>query len=227
MLDAEITAAIERSRLAGLPAELLERLTADAIDLIAPAGSLVNPEGRRPFAHLVVRGLVRAFASSAEGRQVTIRYVRPGGLIGIATLFAEAGGAGMTMALQDVRLLVLRPTIVRELGLTDSRLASALLAELSDRVFAFQDELVASTFASLRQKIARHLLDIASADHPGGSIVARIAQQELGDAVGTSREVVVRILRDMREDGLVETRRDRIRLVQPDRLFDATWQPIR
>lgn len=52
MLDSETVAAIEQSRLAGLPGDLLERLTADAIDLWVPAGSVVHPDVDRPFAEL-------------------------------------------------------------------------------------------------------------------------------------------------------------------------------
>ena len=226
-MDSETGSAIERGRLAELPTDLLERLTADAIDLIAPAGSVVHPDGLRPFADLVVRGLVRVFASSTDGRQFTARYVRPGELVGIASLFTTGYGPITTMALKETRLLVMRPAVVRDLALTDHALSAALLAELSDRVVAYQAELAGSTFASLRQKVARHLLDIATPDRPGGGFTASITQQELGDAVGTSREVVVRILHDLREAGLVETSRDRILLPRPDRLFDETWQPAR
>jgi CRP/FNR family cyclic AMP-dependent transcriptional regulator len=227
MLDFETASAIERSRLAKLPADVLERLTADAIDLVAPAGSVVHPDGTRPFSDLVVRGLVRVFASSADGRQFTARYVRPGELVGIASLFTTGYGLITTMALKEARLLVMRPSVVRELALTDQQVSAVLLAELSDRVVAYQAELAGSTFASLRQKVARHLLDVATPDRPGGGFTASITQQELGDAVGTSREVVVRILHDLREAGLVETRRDRILLPEPDRLFDETWPSAR
>jgi biotin operon repressor len=46
-----------------------------------------------------------------------------------------------------------------------------------------------------------------------------ISQQELANAVGTVREVVVRVLRDLRQDGVVRTERDRIVLLEPARLI--------
>jgi CRP/FNR family transcriptional regulator len=46
----------------------------------------------------------------------------------------------------------------------------------------------------------------------------RQSQQELADAVGTVREVVVRVLRDLRTERIVETGRDRIVIVDPARL---------
>ena len=42
--------------------------------------------GSDPRAALVVRGLIRVYLSSPGGRQVTVRYARPGDVLGIAVL---------------------------------------------------------------------------------------------------------------------------------------------
>ena len=51
-----------------------------------PAGTTVYQPGSEPRAALVVRGLLRVFLASLEGRQVTVRYARPGDVLGIAVL---------------------------------------------------------------------------------------------------------------------------------------------
>jgi CRP/FNR family cyclic AMP-dependent transcriptional regulator len=44
--------------------------------------------------------------------------------------------------------------------------------------------------------------------------------------VGTVREVVVRVLRELRQEGVVRTERDRILLTDPARLIDEQgWNP--
>lgn len=53
-----------------------------------------------------------------------------------------------------------------------------------------------------------------------------MTQQELADAVGTVREVIVRLLRELRQEGLVRTERDRMVIVDPSRLIDEQgWNP--
>jgi CRP/FNR family transcriptional regulator len=49
-------------------------------------------------------------------------------------------------------------------------------------------------------------------------IVVPVSQRELADAVGTVREVVVRVLRELRRDGVVRTERDHIVILDPARL---------
>jgi DNA-binding IscR family transcriptional regulator len=67
----------------------------------------------------------------------------------------------------------------------------------------------------VRQRVARHLLDVASTHQQGAALVAPLRQQELADATGTVREVVARVLRDLRDAGLVETTRAGVRILDP------------
>ena len=83
--------------------------------------------------------------------------------------------------------------------------------------------LAANTFGTLRQRIARHLLDLAASSLPATTLVANISQQELADAVGSVRPVVARILRDLRDAGFVETTKDGITLLDPQALVAETW----
>ncbi len=227
----EILAAIAQSRLAGLPADLLERVTTDALRLDVPAGMTLVREGDRgQVADLVLQGLIRTYITAPSGRQITIRYSRTGSLLGIATLFVPATESLGLQALVDSRILVLRPAILQALARSDVHVACALLGETSDRAMAYIEELGGHAFASLRQRLVRHLLDLATveADQARNEmVVARVSQQELADAAGTVREVVVRMLRDLRREGLVETGRDGIILLDPARLHAATWSRSR
>ena len=81
-----------------------------------------------------------------------------------------------------------------------------------------------NAFGSVRQRVATHLLDLASTQQrPRGRLVARVKQQELGDAVGSSREVVARVLRELRLEGLVATGPDSIDVLDPTGLQAQRW----
>ena len=150
---------------------------------------------------------------------MTIRYCRSGALIGAATLCAPVSRPFAIQALAPSELLRLRPPVVSSLAERDARVANALLAETSERVLAFVGELSAVSFASTRERVGRHLLDLAANQQHGAELVAGITQQQLADAVGSVREVVVRVLRDLRREGVVETRRGAIRILDPGRLI--------
>ncbi|MEP7023532.1 MAG: cyclic nucleotide-binding domain-containing protein [Actinomycetota bacterium] len=95
MADREVDDALARSFLAELPAELTGRLRAEGERADYPAGTTVYRAGSNPQAALVVRGLSRVHLSSSGGRQVTVRYARPGDVQGIAVLVDGPGSVGV------------------------------------------------------------------------------------------------------------------------------------
>jgi CRP/FNR family transcriptional regulator, cyclic AMP receptor protein len=218
-LGADGRAAIAASSLGSLPPEVIAELTAGARRLRIPARSTFRDEGEdSPHLELVLAGLVRVQVSATNGRTMTIRYARAGALLGVATLYAEVSRPFGIQALSASELLSLRPSIVREWADRDPRVARALLTETSERVMSFVAEFSGHAFANVRERIARHLLDLASDQQRPGELLAQISQQELADAVGTAREVVVRVLRELRERGAVQTGRDGIVIRDPERL---------
>ncbi len=223
-MDADLRRAISMSHLRGLPPAVLAELLAGVVRAKVPAGSVTHREGEdAPHVELVVSGVVRVFVTAPDGRTMTIRYCRSGALIGVMSLFA----AGFTLpatiqALVDVDVLRLSPSVARMAAERDVRVARAFLAEQSERAMNFMYEIPGGAFATMRQRVARHLLDLASERASerarGQELAAPVSQRELADAVGTVREVVVRVLRELRRDGLVRTERDRIIIVDPDHL---------
>ena len=78
----------------------------------------------------------------------------------------------------------------------------------------------------MRQRVAAHLLDLASTQrHPHDRLVARVSQQDLADAVGSVREVVARVLRDFRVAGIVATAADTVVILDAARLHAETAGP--
>jgi CRP/FNR family transcriptional regulator len=221
--DAGFREALAASPLAGLPSATVTGVLAGARALRTPAAGIVRREGQ-PGSHLelVVTGLVRGFLQGADGRTLTIRYARPGALLGTVSLFdARYAMPGSTQALVPSSLVQLRPGVVLAAVDRDPQLARALLEDLSSRVQEYIAQIHQRAFASVRQRVARHLLDLASERQVGPDHVAPITPQDLADAVGSVREVVVRALGDLRGEGTVETRRRGIVILAPDRLLEA------
>ena len=223
-LDDDVAAAICGSHLGSLPSAVITRLAADASRLHVPAGSTIHRQGDAT-AHfeIVVAGLVRVYVTARDGRTMTVRYCRPGALIGVVSLFASPSFSlpVTVQTVTDAVLLAFPPSVLRRAAERDPQIARAFLGELSERVLDFIAEIPGSAFATVRQRVAHHLLDLASESQQGGRLVASIGQQELADAVGSVREVVVRALRELRREGLVETRRDGIVLLDAERLLEA------
>jgi CRP/FNR family transcriptional regulator, cyclic AMP receptor protein len=235
-VDDGVAAALAASNLARLPGPALHRLLTRGRLVRVPAGSVTHREGEMTeHVELVVDGLVRVFVTAPDGRSLTVRYARRGALLGVVSMYAAdfRMPAGI-QAVVDAELLRLWPDVVRRAAAEDPHVADALMHELADRVLSFIHEIPGSAFSSVRQRVARHLLDLASQESRtsrGARLVLTVpvSQRELAEAVGSVREVVVRVLRDLRESGVISTHRDHIDILDPVRLSreqGGTWVPV-
>ena len=220
-MDATVRSAVAASHLRDLPAEVLDELFKDAVRAKVPAGAIAHRESEdAPYLELVLAGVIRVFVTAPDGRTMTIRYCRPGELLGAMSLFsAEFSEPATKEALVDAELLKIAPSRVRTMAERDLRVARALLVEVSERARNFVQEISGTAFATIRQRVARQLLDLASTRpfeaRTNGELAVQVTQQDLAAAAGTVREVVVRALRRLREDGVVRTERDRIVILDP------------
>lgn len=217
-IDGAVRDAIAISHLRDVSAGALDGLLAASRRFDVPAGSTVRRVGDAgPHLELVVGGFVRVFMMAPDGRTVTVRYLRRGALAGVASLFTRGFSMpGSIQAVLDSTLLAFDPMVVRGLAERDLGVARGLLAELSERVLSFAAEIPGNAFTTVRQRVARHLLDLATEQQQEGhDLVAQVSQQALADSVGSVREVVVRVLRELREDGAIRTSRAGITILRP------------
>src|SRR3954468_858941 len=205
------------SFLAALDPVVRQRLTAGGILLDVPAGSIVYRAEDAPRLGVIVKGLVRVFLTSPEGRQLTVRYARAGAVLGAPT--AIGGPVDVSVqALTETSVLMLDLAAVRSLAMADAQVAWSLAEEVTHRLYEVLEAFSGNIFGSVRQRVARHLLDLAADGQTDTHLVARVNQQAVADAAGTSREVVARALSDFRHARLVESTKDGIILLDPDRL---------
>jgi CRP/FNR family transcriptional regulator, cyclic AMP receptor protein len=183
-----------------------QRIVAGATERTVRAGRpIFPPRAAWTRAGMVLEGIARAYLDSNDGRQVTIRYVRPGGTIG--NVFPIAGDRAplAIKAVTDCRILEFDPSEMLRIISSDAATGVVILTVLSQRLEDLYATLAASAFGTMRERIAGHLLEMAHTDQESGRIVVSVTQQRLADDVGTVREVVARTLREFRDDGLVET----------------------
>ena len=214
--------AIRQSALAKLPPALLKTLTREAIPVNLPAGTTLYYEEDEPRCGLVISGLIRVYMTSPDGRQITVRYVRAGGLLGIAALVGGPAPVSVQI-LTDAALLMLNVRTLQFSGQTEPKVGWLLAQEVTRRLYDTLEALAGNAFGSLQQRVARHLLDLAASHQQGQGLLVRLTQQELADAVGSVRPAVARILRDLRLEGIISTSSDGILILKPDELHAKTW----
>jgi CRP/FNR family transcriptional regulator len=127
-------------------------------------------------------------------------------------------------ALTDSTIYLLDVEHVKHLARQDAAVVWTLAEESVHRLYDVLEELAGNTFATVRQRVVRHLLDLASSRPSSGRpLIARVSQQDLANSVGSVREVVARVLRELRAGALVRTSAGRIEILDPLELSRELW----
>ena len=223
---ARIEEVVATSVLGRLPAPVRSAVLARSVLAQIPASGTLHRQGREPWVALVLEGLVRVYVETESGRQATVRYAREGALLGLAATLGGSVPANVH-AVTDSVLLRLDVDLLQRECSADPRAAWVLAVELAQALCDMVLELAETDFASVQQRVVRHLLDLAvrppEGDPAGRALVARVTHQQLADAAGTVREVAARTLQQLRRDGLVSSVPGGVRLDDPAALHRRTW----
>ena len=202
--------------LPGLPEGTRAAILAGATGYDIAAGEPVL-DGGPARVGILETGLAREYLTAGDGRQVTVRYIHPGVLIGNLSGLRGDRSPCRVQAVAPSRITELNAALVFRLMRTDSAVAVAMFAEASRWLEDAYVALAATAFGSMRERVARHLLHRAQPEALTGRLVAPVTQQQLAEAIGTAREVVARIFRDLRAEGLIRTG-DGIEILDPARM---------
>jgi len=167
-------------------------------------------------AYFVADGAVRVYYVDADGQEGTLYSVTRGEscILAVNALFsglmypawADAGAKG-------ARLVRLEAAVARELVATEPAFTQQMFAQISGRLFGLLRGLEHALRLPLASRLILALLE--NCDEAGG---VRSSHQLLALDLGTSREVVSRLLRALAADGLVQNGYRRIQLLDPAEL---------
>lgn len=160
----------------------------------------------------IVSGALRVYILSEEGRAFTLYMLRDGeiGLLACTSFLTSIHCDISIEAAKDTVLFISDTAAVR--GILDANISVRARAyeyavvRLSEMLWKFQQML----FTSAERRLAKFLLT-ESARTAGDEI--RLTHEETAQYLGTAREVVSRLIREFSQEGLVQTSRGCIHIL--------------
>lgn len=199
-----------------------EVLDAAGVDRDYPPDSVICLEGEVTRHVLVVRrGLLRVTATTAGGHEKVLAVRGAGDIVGERSAVDGLPRSATVRALGEVRALVLSAAAFAELCRRHPRIAWAVLTVVVSRQ-RDTDRQRMQISGTATQRVAAVLIDVALRRGIADQGAVALSQEELAGIAGTSRESLVRVLRSLREEGIISTGRRKIEIHRVSRLYDFT-----
>lgn len=192
----------------GLSNDELRYLATEARRRRFRAGEMIIYQGEPGSAcHILIRGRVRVFLIGEDGRELAVRILGPGEIVGEMALFEDLPRSANVEALEETQTLELQREALLRCLRKSSGLALSLLRALSARLRSTTEEAEGLASLTVPERLTRRLRQLAEwsgTPAPDGvRIVPPMTQQELAALIGTSRESVNRALVRLRRQGKV------------------------
>jgi len=182
-----------------------QKLLSNSVRVSYEPGVIAHRPGDPDRAEIIEVGMARLFLSSADGRQATARYVRPGQLMGSLPIFGLGFDGSCQMLVESSAIRLDLRTVRRQLE-RDQEVAYALAGDLACRYSHTIRALAVQTFGTVVQRVAFDLLNRACREQlASGILEARATHEEIAHGIGSARQVVSRGLTELREAGLIAT----------------------
>jgi len=166
-------------------------------------------------AYLVLRGQLRVYTYTPQGTEATLYFIRPGEtcVLALNCLFNDLRYPAWVESSGDTDVVVIPGSVYRRLFESESAVQDMTVSALSTLVFRLMDELEQIHSCNLDQRLASFLLNNASDDG-----VVSMTQQTLAGHLGTTREVIARLMQGFSAQGLVSTKRGAVSIIDAERL---------
>jgi len=216
---------------------LFSDLEKDQIDALAqvaksrvyPKGSIIIYEGDTGDAllYLIIEGRAKVTLISDEGREIILATLKTGDFFGEMSLLDGAPRSATIVAMEDTRLLVLyREDFLAKL-VEHPSVSMKIFQALTARLRAANHKIGSLALLDVYGRVANTIYQMAKTEgrRLGNNRLcfSRPTQQEIANMVGTSREVVQRVMKDLGQRGYITVAGKEIIVHEADLAEEGTF----
>ena len=163
--------------------------------------------------YIIISGRAKIVIDDGEGREVTLTTIGPSEFFGEMSLIDEKPRSASVEALEPCEVLYISKQAFMAALKDNYEAAMLMLKSVVARLREADRKIASLALMDVHGRVARLLMDLAR-DH-GGSWIVDTGSEEMARMVGASREMVSRVLKDMRDRGLI--RREKRKIIVLDR----------
>jgi CRP-like cAMP-binding protein len=182
----------------------LEQIASHLIERRYPRNTTIVEEGLPgDYMYILREGRVKVTKLSEDGREKILDFLESGSFMGEMALLERAPRSASVKTLTPVRVLALSRTDFIALLRKSPDLALAVIQELSRRLRSVNEQASSLSFQRVKERTMGLLERLAKDPSADGErlVTPALTHQQIADMVGTSRETVTRVVKDLKESG--------------------------
>lgn len=187
-------------------------------------GDVIYYAGDRPSGVFCLhQGIVKIYKVGDGGREQILRMAKSGDVFGYRSMISGEPYDDYACAVADTHLCFVPKNLFNGLLLTNPELALKILELLSNQLKTAEHSILGLAQKSIRERVAEALLlltDTFGTESDGQTVALKFSREELANIIGSVTESTVRALSDLKTEGLIELKRQRVAILDRKRLLE-------
>lgn len=162
--------------------------------------------------YIVYEGRVKIYKISINGQVKAFDYLQKGDFFGEMALLDKNPRSANALAMQDSHLLIIRHNDFQKFLINQPGILITITRTLCQRLRKADQEIEMFSFKKVKDRLISCLIYLAEKygeeTEDGIKVSMVFTHQDLSEFVGTAREVVTRLLKELKEENLVRQEKD-------------------
>jgi CRP/FNR family cyclic AMP-dependent transcriptional regulator len=207
--------------LSTLPNEALTALAAKAKSVKFPKQAAIISEGDETSSlYIILSGKVRVFSSDEKSKEVTLLIQESGSYFGELALLGDEPRSASVETLEKTVCGIISKNDFKYWLASHPDVAIGLLRDLSEKVRHLTEKVKQMALSNVYERTIKVLQDMANKEGDIFVIHNRPTQQELANMIGSSREMVNKIMKELTKGGYVVIKDKTLRI---ENKLPASW----
>ena len=156
--------------------------------------------------YFIESGVVKTFKTAENGKELVTGFHSAGHFLGQLSLLSDAGVyTESAIVIEDAQIYKMPKLDFASLINGNKEVANKFVHLISNNMVEIQEQLINIAFATVRQRLAKALLEIANTgilvDETSEGIA--ITREDLAGIIGTATETAIRMLTEFKEEGII------------------------
>lgn len=164
-------------------------------------------------------GKVKIFARGEEGKEQIIHLATGGEIVGFRAMFSGEPYKVSATTLEDCNICFISKADFLDLVDTNTTLRNGIMKELSTELADRATLITNMAQKSVRERLAVALLLLQ--DIYSGEMI-NLSREDMANFVGTATETLIRLLRDFKDENLIQTHARKIEIMDRQGLIRAS-----
>jgi CRP/FNR family transcriptional regulator len=173
-------------------------------------------------AYVVLSGRLRVFTHTPGGTEATLYFINPGEtcVLALNCLFNDLLYPAWVQAEEATAISLISGAVYRKLFERETTIQNLTVHALSTAVFCLMFELEQMHSSHHKQRLANFIIL-----HASSAGILKMTQQQIANHLGTTREVIARLMQELVAKGVVRTQRGALEILDVPKLQKLTALP--